>query len=301
MQTATILFIHTVSTMHSALPAAFGGPTDRWGTLESRLPAHVARAMWRGRDLGCGPSDVLPSGFAMLDAELPGGGWPTRNVIEVLQAAHQQAEWRLLSPVLARLMQRGAPLFLVAPPHVPGLQGLHAEGVPAGQVIWVQAHTHAERLWATEQALKAGGLSAVLAWLPQARPEQLRRLQACAGRHPGLCVVFRPMVAQAEASAAPLRLRLELGPWPSPLQVQLLKRRGPLHEQPLALARWPAGLKPLLPTLLPLKRPIPCPAVPVAVPAEAGLPAREPSAPSEWPAESSRQHAVAVSGVIAPN
>jgi len=59
--------------MHSALPAAFGGPTDRWGTLESRLPAHVARAMWRGRDLGCGPSDVLPSGFAMLDAELPGG------------------------------------------------------------------------------------------------------------------------------------------------------------------------------------------------------------------------------------
>ncbi|MFN3888214.1 MAG: translesion DNA synthesis-associated protein ImuA [Aquabacterium sp.] len=287
--------------MHSALPAAFGGPTDRWGTLESRLPAHVARAMWRGRDLGCGPSDVLPSGFAMLDAELPGGGWPTRNVIEVLQAAHQQAEWRLLSPVLARLMQRGAPLFLVAPPHVPGLQGLHAEGVPARQVIWVQAHTHAERLWATEQALKAGGLSAVLAWLPQARPEQLRRLQACAGRHPGLCVVFRPMVAQAEASAAPLRLRLELGPWPSPLQVQLLKRRGPLHEQPLALARWPAGLKPLLPTLLPLKRPIPGPAVPVAVPAEAGLPAREPSAPSEWPAESPRQHAVAVSGVIAPN
>lgn len=287
--------------MHSALPAAFGGPTDRWGTLESRLPAHVARAMWRGRDLGCGPSDVLPSGFAMLDAELPGGGWPTRNVIEVLQAAHQQAEWRLLSPVLARLMQRGAPLFLVAPPHVPGLQGLHAEGVPAGQVIWVQAHTHAERLWATEQALKAGGLSAVLAWLPQARPEQLRRLQACAGRHPGLCVVFRPMVAQAEASAAPLRLRLELGPWPSPLQVQLLKRRGPLHEQPLALARWPAGLKPLLPTLLPLKRPIPCPAVPVAVPAEAGLPAEEPSAPFEWPAESPRQHAVAVSGVIAPN
>jgi len=257
--------------------------------------------MWRGRDLGCGPSDVLPSGFAMLDAELPGGGWPTRNVIEVLQAAHQQAEWRLLSPVLARLMQRGAPLFLVAPPHVPGLQGLHAEGVPARQVIWVQAHTHAERLWATEQALKAGGLSAVLAWLPQARPEQLRRLQACAGRHPGLCVVFRPMVAQAEASAAPLRLRLELGPWPSPLQVQLLKRRGPLHEQPLALARWPAGLKPLLPTLLPLKRPIPCPAVPVAVPAEAGLPAEEPSAPFEWPAESPRQHAVAVSGVIAPN
>ena len=218
-----------------------------------------------------------------------------------MKGVNEEVEWRLLRPVLARLMQRGAPLFLVAPPHVPGLQGLHAEGVPAGQVIWVQAHTHAERLWATEQALKAGGLSAVLAWLPQARPEQLRRLQACAGRHPGLCVVFRPMVAQAEASAAPLRLRLELGPWPSPLQVQLLKRRGPLHEQPLALARWPAGLKPLLPTLLPLKRPIPGPAVPVAVPAEASLPAREPSAPSEWPAESPRQHAVAVSGVIAPH
>jgi protein ImuA len=34
-----------------------------------------------------------------------------------------------------------------------------------------------ERLWATEQILQAGPVGAVLAWLPQARPEQIRRLQ----------------------------------------------------------------------------------------------------------------------------
>jgi protein ImuA len=42
------------------------------------------------------------------------------------------------------------------------------------------ARDAAARVWACEQALRCAGVSAVLAWLPQVRPEQLRRLQMAA-------------------------------------------------------------------------------------------------------------------------
>lgn len=253
-----------LSPSSSALPSA----TAAIRQLEADLPAHVARSMWRGQDLGGAQGDTVSSGFAELDAELPGGGWPGQSLIEILQPVHHQAEWRLLSPAVAMLLQQGARLLLVGPPHTPGLQGLVPEGVKPQQLVWVQAHTAAERLWAAEQALKAECLSVILVWLPQARPEQLRRLQACASRHAGLCFVIRPLAAQADASAAPLRLRLDLGAWPVPMQVQVLKRRGPLHTRPIVLARWPAGLRPLLPAVLPtVTPPVPRPGVPAGRPA----------------------------------
>ena len=40
-------------------------------------------AIWRGGD--CAPEPAtLPSGFAALDAALPGGGWPQGTLTEVL-------------------------------------------------------------------------------------------------------------------------------------------------------------------------------------------------------------------------
>lgn len=264
----------SISLSSPALPSA----TAAIRQLEADLPAHVARAMWRGQDLGEAQGDTISSGFAELDVELPGGGWPGQNLIEILQPVHHQAEWRLLSPAVAALLQQGARLLLVGPPHTPGLQGLVPEGVTPQQLVWVQAHTTAERLWAAEQALKAECLSVILLWLPQARPEHLRRLQACASRHAGLCFVIRPLAAQADASAAPLRLRLELGAWPVPMQVQVLKRRGPLHTRPIVLARWPAGLRPLLPTTLPtVTPPVSRPGVPAQHPATAASAASRPA------------------------
>ncbi|MEG1456836.1 MAG: recombinase RecA, partial [Comamonas sp.] len=54
---------------------------DRW-----QLPAHVAQAVWRGTEVGAAPGRTLPTGFAQLDAALPGGGWPTQGLSEVLLA-----------------------------------------------------------------------------------------------------------------------------------------------------------------------------------------------------------------------
>ncbi|RZI86807.1 MAG: translesion DNA synthesis-associated protein ImuA [Rubrivivax sp.] len=214
------------------------------------LPDRIAQAMWRGNALGAQTSLAVPSGHAVLDAELPGGGWPCQSLTEILQAPSAHAEWRLLAPGLARLMAQGGTVLLIGPPQCPHLAGLQREGLRPDRLIWIDAQTPAERLWATEQALKARSVSAVLAWLPQARPEQLRRLQACAMQHPGLAFVFRPITARADASAAPLRLQLKLtGPiprHPPALQIQILKRRGPLLDRIIELAHWPRGLERLM-------------------------------------------------------
>ena len=211
------------------------------------LPPHLAQVVWPGHLLGAAAQRVWASGHPLLDAELPGGGWPAHSLSEVLQAQPGLAEWRLLLPVLRQVVTAGGHVLLIGPPHVPHLPGLVQQGLPAERVIRIEASTTAERLWATEQALLAEGLWAVLSWLPQAQAAQVRRLQVCAARQAGPVFLFRPEQAVAEASAAPLRLHLALGPCPHPLVVRIVKRRGPLCEVPLQLASWPAGLIELMP------------------------------------------------------
>lgn len=216
--------------------------------LPPALPEHLAQAVWRGDALGQARTVVVASGHAALDAELPGGGWPCQAMTEVLQAQAAQAEWRLLSPALAQVVRQGGSVLLIGPPQRPHLPGLWREGLRDDRLVCVDAHTPAERLWATEQALKARCVSAVLSWLPQARAEQIRRLHVCAARHPGLLFVFRPVQALSDSSAAPLRVLLGLGPCPHPLHIEIVKRRGPALGRPLCLPSWPRGLAAILPT-----------------------------------------------------
>lgn len=241
----------------SAMPSAPATPAapQTAATAPDLLPDHLAQVVWRGDTMGAQQGPTWPSGHPALDAQLPGGGWPAQAMTEILHTQSAQAEWRLLSPVLAQLMAQGGSVLLIAPPYRPHLPGLCREGLREDRLILIEANTPAERLWATEQALKAPCLSAILSWLPQVRPEQVRRLQACAHQHLGPFFVFRPLHAHTEASAAPLRLKLGLGPSPHPLQVELLKRRGPALDEPIVLHRWPAGLMPLLPPQRPDPRP----------------------------------------------
>ena len=71
----------------------------------------------------------------------------------------------------------GDQVVVVGPPRHPHLPGLLHEGLDERHLVWIQADLPAERLWATEQLIKANAAGAIVAWLPQARQEQLRRLQ----------------------------------------------------------------------------------------------------------------------------
>lgn len=261
----------------TASPAASVSPVaPRAAAPSGRLPLEDARLqgrLWRGSSLGASTEPTLPSGFTALDAELPGGGWPLRAVTELLMPEAGVLEWRLLAPALRRCWAEAASvaggpgrhrrtarpprrMLLVNPPHQPHLTGLQALGLPAAALVWVAPQTPTEALWATEQALQSG--VAVLAWLPQARPEQIRRLQVHALGSQAPVFLLRPEGAAAQSSAAPLRLRVRPGPdWA--LEVQVFKRRGPAHEGWLALDAVPGALEPLLTAARRKPQPAPTP------------------------------------------
>ncbi|OOG58187.1 recombinase RecA [Polaromonas sp. C04] len=222
-----------------ALPSP--GPSTSRHFNVAQLPGRVASAIWRGSELGSAQEEVVESGFAALDAELPGGGWPLRALIEVLQPQPTLCEWRLLGASLRRVTEAGGQLLLVSPPKHPHLPGLLQHGLRANQMVRLDARAPAERLWATEQLVKANPAGAILAWLPQARQEQLRRLQVHAQSCDALVFLFRPAAAQFDASPAPLRVLAELGAdWQ--LKVEVFKRRGPPQERPISLFSIPDSL-----------------------------------------------------------
>ena len=160
---------------------------------------------------------------------------------------------------------------MIGPQHEPHLPGLAQWGLPPERVVWVHPATHTQRLWATEQALKADSLTAVLSWLPQAQPEQLRRLQTCAARHQGLLFVFRPLSAASASSPAPLRLSLALDAEQADLQVRLLKRRGTTLNESISV-QVPVAWRRLWGPPSGVDAPGTWPAVPVASATPAPLP-----------------------------
>jgi len=212
--------------------------------------------LWHADALARAPARVLATGDALLNAELPGGGWPIGALTEILQAPGVHNEWRLLLPALVH--SGHGPVVLVGAPHVPFVPALAAQGLLTPRLLWVATPLAPTRLWATEQALRCAEVDAVLAWLPQARADQLRRLQMAAAEHAKLLFVMRP--AHALHDASPAVLRLWIGPpgqGSSPgqacgptsadrLEVQVLKRRGPPMAHALHLQARPARLSILL-------------------------------------------------------
>jgi len=192
--------------------------------------------VWRADQLGHGGVAALPSSFAQLDAQLPGGGWPLGMPTELIARNPGIGELRLVVPLLKRLTRERKLVILLGPPHMPYAPALASFGIDLDYLIVIQATQAADRLWAVEQVLRSASFGTLLAWLPQGRtrPEHLRRMQLAAQATRGPVFLFRELPAQFEASPAPLRLLLLPRPGQQ-LSVQILKRRGPVLAQPLVL------------------------------------------------------------------
>lgn len=201
-------------------------------SAESPLPGPV----WRASQLAHAGLETLPSGFAALDAELPGSGWPSGMLTELIAREPGIGELRLLVPLLRPLTRERRLVILLAPPHIPYAPALADFGIDPDCLLVVQAPNAADRLWAVEQAIRSASFGALLAWLPQqrCRPEHLRRMQAAARGAGGPVFLFRDLPAQFQPSPAPLRLMLLPRP-DQQISVQLLKRRGPVLGRPIVL------------------------------------------------------------------
>jgi len=194
---------------------------DREAKL-ARLLEHPT--IWRGRSAA--HQRGLPSGFAALDAYLPGYGWPRTGLIEILVSRFGSGELYLLLPALAALTRAAAARWCVwvAPPLMPFAPALVSQGIVLDRVAVVGG---ARPLWAFEQVLGSGACDVALAWARWPKSREIRRLQLAAERGRTLGVLFRPRRAVREASAAVLRLSLQ--PISSGVRITLLKGRGAMR------------------------------------------------------------------------
>lgn len=220
-------------------------PSQNTPTSGAELPAELADSVWRGNELGGGRASFVSSGFPALDAQLVDGGWPLGCLIEVLHPQPSLLEWRLIGPSLRPLLSGGRSVVVIGHPKQPHLVGLRHLGIEEDNLLWIKVDPPSHRLWATEQAIRSNSAAAIMTWLPQARPEQLRRLQVLAQGFEGPIFIIRPVQARHDPSPAPLRVSASLlVDWQ--LRVEIFKRRGAPLEAPLHLDSIPGGLNHVL-------------------------------------------------------
>ncbi|HUW36885.1 MAG TPA: translesion DNA synthesis-associated protein ImuA [Rhodocyclaceae bacterium] len=190
--------------------------------------------VWRGDRLASAAIPAVSSGFAQLDAELPGGGWPRGTLTEILSDGVGLGECSLLIPALIRMQAEGKWSLLVGPPYALHGPAWASGAIDLARLAVVSPTRQRDALWAAEQALASGALGTVLCWTTQADARQVRRLQVAVTGSKALAFLFRPGRARTESSAAALRLLLSAGSRGT-LGVDLFKRRGPPCTRTLTL------------------------------------------------------------------
>jgi protein ImuA len=206
--------------------------------LAAELQRHPG--IWRGSDIARIACPGIATGFAALDAELPGGGWPCAALTEILPQHEGIGELRILGPALAQLAAQGKFIAWIAPPYLPYAPALAAAGIGLERVLIVKTSRDGDSLWAAEQALRSAACGGVLAWPREIRFAQLRRLQLAAEGGRCLAVLFRPTEAAREPSPAVLRIALATSA--GGLALSILKRRGAPLSRPILLPALSAPL-----------------------------------------------------------
>jgi protein ImuA len=211
-------------------------PLDRTPTGPESLTA--IPGLWRGNALARVALESLPTGYAALDAQLPGGGWPLGALTEILGSETGIGELRLFFPALAKLAggKDAPPIILLQPPYAPYAPAFAGAGINPAQVLVLRTRKLEDALWACEQCLKYAPRGAVFAWPKQLAQQDLRRLQLAVEGRPVLAVLMREPKAAQQSSAAALRIALAPGiATRGSLSLRILKRRGGLLERSLLI------------------------------------------------------------------
>lgn len=204
--------------------------------------------VWRGGELEHAVLPSVPTGHAALDAELPGGGWPSGTLSEVLHDEVGIGEVTFLAGALARATEGDRMVAWINPPHLPYAPALAQSGVPLERCLLVRPANREDALWAAEQALKSGACGAVMLWLENESGRDneyawLRRLQLAAATGRSMAIYFRP--ASAEKFSTPAHLRVVVGTEQGELHVRIPKRRGPPLVKAVRLRRPGVGRGPM--------------------------------------------------------
>jgi hypothetical protein len=187
--------------------------------------------VWRGGELEHVVHEVVHTGHAGLDAELPGGGWPLGTLSEVLHDGVGIGEVSFLAGALARAAVGSRMIAWINATHLPYAPALAQAGIPLDRCLVVRPANRDDALWAAEQSLKSGACGAVLLWMERFSEEYawLRRLQMAAESGRAMAVLFRS--SAAERHSTPSHLRVVVTIERGQMSVRIPKRRGPpLHH-----------------------------------------------------------------------
>lgn len=205
------IYLHP--TAHPAgLPVSQSPSTPRSGR---RLPA-----------LRSNPPPCQSTGFAALDALLPGGGWPANGLIEIVSQQQNLAELQLLMPVLRQRSHQPTSLLWISPPYPLHGPALRQADINVNNSFVIPSQTGCNSaLWSIEKALQSQECGMVLAWQNWLSARVMRRLELAAQAGGTLGVVFHQRALHD--SPASLQLQIEV-PAPSKqghpqLLVRLLK------------------------------------------------------------------------------
>jgi protein ImuA len=217
-------------------------------------------SLWLGSQLARAYGKTVETGYAALNAELPGGGWPLGALVELLVQQPGIGEMRLLRPALAKVCAR--PVALLQAPHIPNALAFSYLGLPMNKLMRLHAPKTADALWCAERILQAKTCGALVFWQQHVRAEALRRLHLAAQATETLLVLIRPLANAQDAS--PATLRLGVRPADGGLVVDVVKRRGPTRTETLSVALQPSPI--LLSPYGRVRRHLPAPAFAGGVP-----------------------------------
>jgi protein ImuA len=197
-------------------------------------------ALWRGSQFGTRAGPTVSTGFAALDAELPGQGWPTGALIELLSPHAGIGEVRLLRAAL-HVQPSPQPVVLLQPPYQPNIACWSDWRFGPQRLLHLTPQRARDAYWAAEQILKNGSCAALLFWAHPIQTSVLKRLHLAAQSSQTLFFMFRPHAVQNEASPAVLRVLLS-AEQTGALTLSILKRRGPACGHPVTLTSPPSEL-----------------------------------------------------------
>lgn len=179
--------------------------------------------VWRAKDAGRYLITGIPTGHPQLDAALPGGGWPTSAMMEIVAPEWGMGELQLLLPLMRTITRQKRWILWISPPYVPYAPALESAGIDMDFIIVVQPDNACkDAYWSIEKALQAKACALVLAWQNGLPSGVIRRLQLAAETGRSLGVLFY----QRNNEHSPAALRIHLQPSESGVHVEVKKARG---------------------------------------------------------------------------
>ena len=179
--------------------------------------------VWRAKDAGRYLITGIPTGHPQLDATLPGGGWPTDAVMEMVAPQWGMGELQLLLPLMRTITQQKRWILWISPPYVPYAPALERAGIDMDFFVVIQPDkARKDAFWSIEKALQSRACALVLAWQNGLPSGVIRRLQLAAETGRSLGVLFR----QRNDEHSPAALRIHLQPSETGVHVEVIKARG---------------------------------------------------------------------------